>query len=194
MVNLGEFYNEDPEDAEFKSFKFGMGEPFPSLAQLLSVLPPQSAELLPPALGELMLHDASPLISYYPSDFTSDPNGKRQSWEAVVEIPFIDGDLLLETVEQVLARDEKDGSILTPSERRRNQRGKKHIFKPTGYDEELPNGEAPKKARTATKAASKAKGITSRKATTPSASSGSKAKTASKSNTKERKKKVATKN
>jgi len=130
MVNLNEFYGDDQEDQEFKSFNFDLGTPFPSLAQLLSVLPPQSATLLPPALGELMLHPSSPIIEYYPNDFTTDPNGKRQSWEALVEIPFIDGEVLLDTVTSVLEKDEKDGKILTPSERRRNRRGEIHYFKP----------------------------------------------------------------
>jgi 5'-3' exoribonuclease 1 len=150
MVNLNEFYNDDDDDAEFKSFKFQLGEPFPSLAQLLSVLPPQSSALLPPALGELMLHPSSPLISYYPSDFTSDPNGKRQSWEAVVEIPFIDADLLLDTVNRVLADDAIKGNLLSPSERRRNQRGKKHLFKPTGDKEvALTTNDGPRSSRKA---------------------------------------------
>eukprot|EP00537_Pseudo-nitzschia_pungens_P005456 CAMPEP_0172360874 /NCGR_PEP_ID=MMETSP1060-20121228/4813_1 /TAXON_ID=37318 /ORGANISM="Pseudo-nitzschia pungens, Strain cf. cingulata" /LENGTH=778 /DNA_ID=CAMNT_0013082971 /DNA_START=235 /DNA_END=2571 /DNA_ORIENTATION=- len=132
MVNLDEFYHDDEEDAEFKSFRFDLGTPFPSLAQLLSVLPPQSAKLLPSALGELMLHPSSPLIEYYPSDFTTDANGKRQSWEAIVEIPFIESDLLLGTVQQILDKDGEDSSILTSSERRRNRPGKIHYFKPTG--------------------------------------------------------------
>jgi len=130
LVNLDEFYDDDQKDAEFKSFKFDLGTPFPSLAQLLSVLPPQSATLLPPALGELMLHPSSPLIEFYPNDFTSDPNGKRQSWEALVKIPFIDGDLLLNTVNQVLEKDDDNSKLLTPSQRRRNRPGKIHYFKP----------------------------------------------------------------
>jgi 5'-3' exoribonuclease 1 len=135
MVNLSEFYHDDEDDAEFKSFKFDIGEPFPALAQLLSVLPPQSSALLPPVLGELMLHPSSPLIPYYPSDFTSDPNGKRQAWEAVVEIPFIDADLLLDTVKKVLNDDDTKGNALSRSERRRNQRGEIHLFKPSGGGE-----------------------------------------------------------
>jgi 5'-3' exoribonuclease 1 len=81
MVNLNEFYDENSSivnDRGFKAFKFDRGEPFPSLAQLLSVLPPQSADLLPKVLGELMLQPYSPLIEFYPADFESDPNGKRQ--------------------------------------------------------------------------------------------------------------------
>merc|ERR1712032_121010 len=135
LVNLNEFYHDDDEKEEFKSLKFDLGTPFPSLAQLLSVLPPQSSSLLPPALGELMLHPSSPLIEYYPADFTSDANGKRQSWEAIVEIPFIDADLLLLTVEQILEKDDENGGLLTPSERRRNRPGKIHVFKPTGDGE-----------------------------------------------------------
>lgn len=132
MVNLNEFYHDDKEDAEFKSLRFDLGTPFPSLAQLLSVLPPQSANLLPAPLGELMIHPSSPLIEYYPSDFTTDPNGKRQSWEALVEIPFIKSDLLLGTVQQILEKDDADNAILSPAERRRNRPGKIHYFKPTG--------------------------------------------------------------
>ena len=130
MVNLDEFYSEDQEGQEFKSFHFDMGTPFPSLAQLLSVLPPQSANLLPPALGELMLHPSSPLIEFYPNEFTTDPNGKRMAWEAIVQVPFIDGELLLNTVDQILEKDKEDKKILSPSERRRNRPGKIHYFKP----------------------------------------------------------------
>ena len=184
MVNIGEFYHDDPEDAEFKSFKFDLGEPFPSLAQLLSVLPPQSSSLLPKALGELMLHPSSPLISYYPPDFESDPNGKRQPWEAVVKVPFIDGDLLLETVEQVLEKDGDDGALLSPSERRRNQRGKQHVYTAPGFDGEVPNGESMPQKRATKKSSAKVKGARKQTTTTASASSGSAKKGARKSKAK----------
>jgi 5'-3' exoribonuclease 1 len=137
LVNLNEFYDEfDDQDSEFKTFPFGETTPFPSLAQLLSVLPPQSADLLPDALSELMLSPASPLITNYPPNFTSDPNGKRQAWEAVVQIPFIDADLLLDTVERILAKDDADKSLLTAAERRRNAPGKSHFFTPPGGGDE----------------------------------------------------------
>lgn len=38
---------------------------------------------------ELMSSPTSPIIDYYPTDFTCDLNGKQQEWEAVVLIPFI---------------------------------------------------------------------------------------------------------
>mmetsp|Transcript_22405 Transcript_22405/g.52823 ORF Transcript_22405/g.52823 Transcript_22405/m.52823 type:complete len:850 (-) Transcript_22405:2304-4853(-) len=165
MVNLDEFYNDDDEEQEFRSFKFDQGEPFPSLGQLLSVLPPQSASLLPPALGELMLKTSSPLIPYYPKDFKSDPNGKRQPWEAVVDLPFIDADLLLDTVQDVLNKDDDDGGILSPSERRRNARGKIHVFHPEPIDSDgdvnrskpESSDSAPKRKQTSTKKSAKRK-------------------------------------
>lgn len=52
----------------------------------LSVL---SKSLLPEAYQELMTSPDSPIIDYYPEDFETDLNGKRQEWEAVVLIPFI---------------------------------------------------------------------------------------------------------
>ena len=136
MVNLHEFYGEEctdvKDDSGFRKFKFEQTEPFPPLAQLLSVLPPQSAALLPPVLGELMIEPSSPLAQYYPKDFESDPNGKRQPWEAVVKIPFIDADKLLEVVNQILEEDEKavTGELLTNAERRRNVKGTSHTFIP----------------------------------------------------------------
>jgi 5'-3' exoribonuclease 1 len=135
LVNLDEFYGEDSpsNDRGFKTFPFEKGEPFPSLGQLLSVLPPQSSSLLPKPIGELMLHPSSPLIQYYPQEFTSDANGKRQSWEAVVQIPFIEAKDLLGTLNQVLEADAKageDDGLLTKGERRRNIRGTARNFAP----------------------------------------------------------------
>jgi 5'-3' exoribonuclease 1 len=137
MVNLHEFYEGGTEidikdNNGFRKFKFEQTEPFPPLAQLLSVLPSQSASLLPPVLGELMLEPSSPLAAYYPQDFASDPNGKRQPWEAVVKIPFIDGEKLLEVVNGILESDEEglNGDLLTNAERRRNARGESHTFVP----------------------------------------------------------------
>lgn len=44
-----------------------------------------------------MVDDDSPIKDYYPEDFTTDLNGKRQEWEAVVLIPFIDEVRISET-------------------------------------------------------------------------------------------------
>jgi 5'-3' exoribonuclease 1 len=44
---------------------------------------------------DLMTEETSPIIDFYPTDFELDMNGKKQDWEAVVKIPFIDQDRLL---------------------------------------------------------------------------------------------------
>ena len=135
MVNLHEFYS-NVDDEGYATFDFVQGKPFNSLAQLLSVLPPQSSKLLPKPLAELMVHPSSPLTEYYPPDFDSDSNGKRQSWEAVVKIPFIEADLLLDTVNRVIEADGAGENLLTSAERRRNEPGESHLFIPPGLTEE----------------------------------------------------------
>lgn len=47
-----------------------------------------------------MEDDKSPIISYYPKEFRTDLNGKKQDWEAVVLIPFIEQVLALDFVLQ----------------------------------------------------------------------------------------------
>lgn len=42
-----------------------------------------------------MLDPVSPIIDFYPRNFEADLNGKKQDWEAVVKIPFIDEKRLL---------------------------------------------------------------------------------------------------
>lgn len=37
-----------------------------------------------------MTDEDSPIVHYYPINFETDLNGKRNDWEAVVLIPFID--------------------------------------------------------------------------------------------------------
>eukprot|EP00547_Thalassionema_nitzschioides_P005996 CAMPEP_0194204872 /NCGR_PEP_ID=MMETSP0156-20130528/4284_1 /TAXON_ID=33649 /ORGANISM="Thalassionema nitzschioides, Strain L26-B" /LENGTH=697 /DNA_ID=CAMNT_0038930999 /DNA_START=211 /DNA_END=2304 /DNA_ORIENTATION=+ len=134
MVNLDEFYEDDCPSNErgFKAWKFDKGTPFPSLGQLLSVLPPQSADLLPKPIGQMMLEPFSPIIQYYPADFESDPNGKRQLWEAIVKIPFIDSGILLDSLNEVIQKDEAATSdedrLLSNGERLRNVPGRSHLF------------------------------------------------------------------
>lgn len=53
-------------------------------------MPAASQSLLPMAYHELMTSNKSKIIDYYPNNFETDKNGKKQEWEAVVLIPFID--------------------------------------------------------------------------------------------------------
>jgi hypothetical protein len=49
-----------------------------------------SKKLLPVPYQQLMSEKESPIFHFYPSEFKTDLNGKKQEWEAVVLIPFID--------------------------------------------------------------------------------------------------------
>jgi len=125
FVNLSEFYTNKEE--EFISFPFEKDIPIDSLAQLLSVLPPSSADLLPKPFAELMLDPNSPIAEFYPKDFQTDANGKRQSWEAIVKIPFIESERMLTVVNQIM-EDDKKSNLLSNAERIRNRRGERKSF------------------------------------------------------------------
>jgi 5'-3' exoribonuclease 1 len=45
-----------------------------------------------------MTEETSPIIDFYPTKFELDMNGKKQDWEAVVKIPFIDQERLLKAM------------------------------------------------------------------------------------------------
>uniref|UniRef100_A0A6B2E5W8 5'-3' exoribonuclease 1 n=1 Tax=Phlebotomus kandelakii TaxID=1109342 RepID=A0A6B2E5W8_9DIPT len=81
------------------SIKFDMGRPFLPFEQLLAVLPSASRALLPEAYQGLMTDEMSPISDYYPTEFETDLNGKRQDWEAIVLIPFINEERLLKAMQ-----------------------------------------------------------------------------------------------
>lgn len=98
-------------------------KPVTPFEQLICVMPPSSSYLLPKPYEYLMKSPHSPLKPFYPNSFTVDMNGKRWPWEAVVLLPFIDSQLLLETCRNLISDD-----LLSESEKRRNQVGKAYVY------------------------------------------------------------------
>ncbi|CED84832.1 exonuclease ii [Phaffia rhodozyma] len=111
----------DLKNVDKMSFKFDYGKPFKPFEQLMGVLPYASRSHLPEAYRDLMSDPNSPILDFYPTEFEADMNGKKQEWEAVVKIPFIDETRLLKAM---ASREHR----LTPDEAARNTHGSSFRF------------------------------------------------------------------
>ncbi|KAK9879471.1 hypothetical protein WA026_006540 [Henosepilachna vigintioctopunctata] len=109
-------YISDIKNFQDLNLEYDYGKPFLPYEQLLAVLPSGSKELLPKCYQNLMTDENSPIKKFYPENFDTDLNGKRQEWEAVVLVPFIDEKKLLETM-KIYSND------LSPDEMERNKHG-----------------------------------------------------------------------
>ncbi|KAM5537240.1 hypothetical protein V8D89_009173 [Ganoderma adspersum] len=126
----------DLKGVDEMSFQFDLGHPFRPFEQLMGVLPEASKELIPVPYRDLMFDPNSPILDFYPTEFEQDLNGKKQDWEAVVKIPFIDENRLLKAMGSREAQ-------LREEERRRNSFGTSTKFtykpgEPTVYPSSLP--------------------------------------------------------
>lgn len=128
VASWGWFYNYHyaPKISDLKGvtdmvFNFELGKPFKPFEQLMAVLPSLSNSHIPSAFRDLMTDPNSPIIDFYPLNFEADLNGKKQDWEAVVKIPFIEENRLLNTLG-------KREPLLTSEERSRNGYGSSKRF------------------------------------------------------------------
>jgi 5'-3' exonuclease len=103
--------------------KFSKGRPFEPLIQLLSVLPPKSSDFLPVNFAKLMTDENSPIFDFYPNTFKLDLNGKKNLWEGVVILPFIEQKKLIDTVTNLGQKEN-----LSQEEKIRNSFGKDVVF------------------------------------------------------------------
>jgi 5'-3' exoribonuclease 1 len=55
-----------------------------------------------------MTEPSSSIIDFYPHDFELDLNGKKQDWEAIVLIPFIDEKRLLDAMKSTCIVDKSN--------------------------------------------------------------------------------------
>ena len=98
--------------------KFDLNEPFYAFEQLLSVLPPYSADALPQCFRKLMRDPLSPIADFYPSNVKLDINNQPYAWMGVNLLPFIDADRIKNVVKTVLNK-----NLLNEKEKKLNQRG-----------------------------------------------------------------------
>lgn len=99
--------------------------PIPMFLQLLCVIPPTSANLLPSPLNSVLTNRV--FSKYFPTSFHINYEGKKKKWEGVVELPAVD-----------VAEIRKEYTRLLPkvhvSEAQRNVLGKSYTYK---YSEEF---------------------------------------------------------
>ena len=107
----------------FASMKFEVGRPFLPFEQLMGCLPPASRDCVPRPYQHLMVSLASPIKDFYPEEFVVDMNGKRNPWEGVNLLPFIDERRLKKAI-----ADFCPPRSLTADERSRNSFGNVLIF------------------------------------------------------------------
>ena len=121
-------------EAIFETMAFEVGEPFLPFQQLMGCLPPGSAHLVPNPYKNLMTSAASPIADLYPTTFDVDMNGKKNPWEGVNLLPFIDAKRLKEAIAQFCP-----DKALTRDEKARNEYGSVYLFE---YDK-LAIGDVP---------------------------------------------------
>ena len=124
----------DLKNLTARKIEYVKSEPFYPFQQLLSVMPAGSAHLLPRAYRPLMCEESSPIRDFYPEDFPIDFEGKRNDWEGVCLVPFIDASRLLEAERTI------DPSLLSAAEKERNVRSLPQLFQ---YDESVTSDVCP---------------------------------------------------
>jgi len=113
----------DLTDLSSIKIHFIKGRPFEPLIQLLAVLPPKSSTFLPYSFADLMLNKQSPILEFYPFDYKIDLNGKKNLWEGVVLLPFIEEYKLMSAVKKFTNKEK-----LSSHEKIRNCFGKDVVF------------------------------------------------------------------
>lgn len=106
----------------FEFPEYGKTNPSTPYQQLLCIIPPKSAYLIPSPLNILLTSDNSPIKKYCPDDFEIDLSGKRKEWEGITILPQIDFEVLRR------AYFEKIGDV-KPVDLKRNMYGKSVLYK-----------------------------------------------------------------
>ena len=105
----------------FKFKEYRRTIPTTPYQQLLCVLPPKSAKLLPQPLDKLLTNESSPLKEHCPDDFSIDLSGKRKEWEGIVILPMVDFELVRTTYMQYIDQ-------LQHNDKKRNVLGRTFLY------------------------------------------------------------------
>jgi len=102
---------------------YGKTHPTTPFQQLLCVLPPRSAGLIPQPLSGLLLDPQSPLAKYTPrGELEIDLSGKRREWEGIVILPMVDIGVVVNEYNKLI-------HMVDKRDTRRNIYGKAFVYK-----------------------------------------------------------------
>jgi len=105
----------------FEFPQYSKTNPSTPYQQLLCVLPPKSANLIPHPLNTLLTDPKSSLRKFCPDNFKIDLSGKRKEWQGIVLLPMVDFDLVREEYFKHIGDvDQRDI--------RRNRLGKSYVY------------------------------------------------------------------
>lgn len=104
-------------DLDKMTLSFEEGTPFKPYEQLMGVLPAASNHAIPEVFRNLMTHEDSDILDFYPEEFPIDLNGKKFAWQGVALLPFIDEKRLLKAMAEKYP-------LLSPEDAARNERGR----------------------------------------------------------------------
>jgi len=104
-------------DLDKLTLSFQKGTPFKPFEQLMSVLPAASNHAIPEVFRNLMTHEESDILDFYPEEFPIDLNGKKFAWQGVALLPFIDEKRLLKAMAEKYP-------LLSPEDAARNETGR----------------------------------------------------------------------
>jgi len=93
-----------PDEIDF-AYLIEKNSPSAPFVQLISVLPPNSAHLLPAPFRHLLQSPTSPLVKagFYPKEFKIDYEGKTKEHMGVALLPFVDIDKVIEAYTPIAA-------------------------------------------------------------------------------------------
>jgi len=115
-------------------------DPTTPFQQLLAVLPPKSAGLIPTPLSQLLTDSKFNLKKFCPTKFEIDLSGKRKEWEGIVLLPMVDFSVIkdeyLNHIDKV-SRDDLNRNILGNSYIYTRYIDKPEIFK--SFYGDIPN-------------------------------------------------------
>lgn len=105
---------------DINTIEFELGRPVSPMIQLLTVLPPNTSNIVASSYRDLMTNPESPIIYMYPKKTQLDMLGKDHYWQCIPKLPIMD----IEKIEETVVNKK-----LTKNEEKRNKERDIYVFK-----------------------------------------------------------------